>query len=690
MVRQRGSARWQLELSRALHASATLRAMSPPGAPDSQAAIIRRSISVWPRRFCRAARVVLGAAAFLVAAISLHAEDHLSYDFAVPAKSARTERVIGISFSLAARDDGGYVATYSRREPVGESLVDVRTVAFERTREVPAAEAKAFFANLVRAGLRELPKGDGYIGDAPVSQIYATVSGRDLQLSYNAPIKSGARKTFHDAVTAFAKKLGIDQPEEVAKATQLIEGDRTPAREIPFSSLITNPLRYDGKRIAVTGYYHSEFECSALVPEKFAWKTLDDDRRFWVGGSTKFAKDSDFAKASGSGWKNDTWARIEGVFSARHGGHMGMSPGVISRVTKFEPLDGPPKPDGRPGANEDDPHDLEKLGQEIAIKPFPMDGRPIREVVAALNEQIGGQLAERGLPRDWLKIELDPDSNPKARVEAQFGKPESLRRIVGLLGARISPGEEPPFSGHGGNYTYILPDVIRLRMKTSVYPDDQEPISFHEDALGKHAVRVRLVRYAARWDGPEIFRVDWLCGVNPAELRVADALALLRRILPDEPGAKSIKTLAIHGADADWEWMAVTSAAPEAASRPGGVVRLDEDAGTIYGSPVSKYAKHEYVALIDAKTVRASPKWSFTGELPLELGAAIQAARAVLKSLPGAEKSLRLEHIWLGALDASHCAYQMTFSDPLDPEKNSVTIPVLLSGQAIEPKQRAH
>lgn len=672
------------KLARIARASAKLRAMPPPEAPDSQSATIRRSISARPPRLCCATRTMLGAVAFLVAAIFLRAEDHLSYAFAVPAKSARTERVIAISFSLEVRDDGGYAAKYARREPVGETLVDVQTIAFERLREVTATEARAFFASLVRAGIWKLPKGDDFIEDAPDSQISATISGRELRHCYNAPIKGGARKTLHDTVTGFAKKLGIDQPGDLAKATQLIEGDRTPAREIPFSSLITNPLRYDGKRIAVTGYYHSEFECSALVQEKFAWKTLDDDRRFWIGGASKFAR------ASGARWKSEAWARIEGVFSAAHGGHMGVSPGVISRVTKFEPLDGPPKPDSQPGANEDDPHDLEKLTQEIALQPFPLDGRPIKEVVAALNEQIGGQLTARGWPRDWLKIELDPDSNPKARVGAQFGKPESLRRIIGRLGARISPGEEPPFTGHGGTYTYILPNVIRLGMKTGAYPDDREPISFHEDALGKHAVRAKLVRFAARAGDPETFRVEWSCAANPEELRLSDALALVRRILPDEPGAKSIESLAIRSADAEWDWTILTGSAPETAARPGGVVHHYEKAGAIYPSPSSTFAKQEYLAEIEGKAVMAAPKWNFTGEPPLELAAAIRAARAALEKIPKAEDTLRLKIISLSLYDGDCHTIDFTFSDPVGDGASFLTIPVLLSGKAIGPKLSPH
>ena len=74
--------------------------------PDSPASAFRPSISVRPCRL----RFALVVTAFLVAAISLRAGDSLSYDFAVPAKSARTERVIAISFSLSARDDGSYAA----------------------------------------------------------------------------------------------------------------------------------------------------------------------------------------------------------------------------------------------------------------------------------------------------------------------------------------------------------------------------------------------------------------------------------------------------------------------------------------------------------------------------------------------------------------------------------------------------
>ena len=639
-----------------------------------------RPVSIQPLCVRHTLCAALCAIAFLVWGTSLHAGDHLSYTFGTLAKSAGSESGTSISFAISADDDGKYSATYTRRENVRESLADVRIVEFERTREVPAAEAQAFFASLPDAGLWKLPKGDNVIRDESTTRIDASVSARDLHQCFNSAIKGGARKTLHAAVLAFAKKLGMDRPEDAAKAVRVVEGDRTPAREIPFSALITNPSRYHGKRIAVTGYYHGEFECSALVPEKFDWGGFDFDREFWVGGSSKFAK--------GRGrWKNDTWVRIEGVFSAEHGGHMGVSPGEINRVSKFTPLDGPPKP---VPAGEDDPHDLEKLSLEIIIQPFPMDGRPIQEVVAALNKQIAAQLAERRLPEGWLKIDLDPASNPKARTDTEPEKPATLRRILRMLGARVSPGEKGGFPGRGNTYMFLLPDTIRLCVKTSSYPDDKEPISFHDGMLGKHAVHVKLVRHAGKWGGdPETFRVSWTCDVNPGELHIADALALIRRIVPDEPGAKTITGIGIDQADAGWVWSAGTGASKTTSQSPSGIFHLDEDKGTYYGSPLSTFEKRGYVSWIKADAVNASPKWNFDGAPPLDLDAAIRAARAALDEIPNAKDSLQLESISLAPLDASRCAYQINFGNSDVRGGNSLTIPVLLSGKAITPKHEA-
>jgi len=638
-----------------------------------------RSSSILPQRLLGAIRVALCAAAFLGFANSLRAGDHLYYDFANAASSSDTERSVTISLVVSARDDGTYSAVYSHREWIHETLTDVKAVTFERSRVLTAGDGAAFFANLVDAGLWSLPEGDNSTGDALNTQLYARISGRDLQRTYFSRIEGGPREAFHAAVIAFAKKLGVDQPEDAAKATHIVEGDRTPAREIPFSSLITNPARYDGKRIAVVGFYHCEFECSLLVPGKFDWHGLDSDREFWIDSSSKYAKESDFR------WKNDSWVRIEGVFNAGHGGHMGGSPGVIGRLTKFTTLDGPPKPAAADALGEDDPHGLEKLTLELQIQPFPMDGRPIQEVVAALNRQIAAQLTRRGLPDDWLKLELDPSSNLKARVERQIEYSEPLRDVVGLLGGRVSPGENLPFGGEASTYTYILPNVIQLHVRTSPYPDDKEPISFHEDTLGKHAVRAKLVRYAANWGGPETFRVQWHSDMNPEELRISEALALIHRTLPDEPGAKSVTRIAIQRVGAGWEWTTQTDSAQAMTSSAGGVTRTDAEARGFF-SLISTFGKRQYVAWVDAKTVITAPKWNFTGRPPLELDAAIRAAREALGEIPNAEVSLQLEEISLAPLDLSRCAYQITFRDPAAINENFLTIPVLLSGKAVAPK----
>jgi hypothetical protein len=649
-----------------------------------------QSRSVLSQYLFRAIRFAFYTAALLSLANSLFAEDHLYYSFANPAKSAETEGGVTITLDVSARDDGSYSATYSHRDWILQTLSDVKTVTFERSHVLTSAEGRAFFASLVDAGVWKLPKGDNFIGDAPNLQLYATISGRELQLNYNSPIEGSARKTLHATVTAFAKKLGIDRPEDAAKATQIVEGDRTPARAIRYSSLITNPARYDGKRIAVAGNYHREFECSMLTPQKFDWRGLDSDEDFWVDGPSKFAKKSAVR------WKNDSWVWIEGVFSARHGGHLGVSPGVIYRVTKFTALEGPPPPAATDAAAKDDPHGLENLTLEIQIQPFPMDGRPIQEVVAALNRQIGDQLAQRGLAEDWLRIELDPSSDPKARVDMHPEKPEPLRSIIGMLGLRISPGEENPFGQDLSTYTYVLPNVIRLFKKTSVYPDDKEPLSFHEDTFGKQAVHAKLTRYAGEWRGrPETFRVEWHSDINPAELRVSEALGLIHRILPDEPGAKSIADIRVTRAGAAWNWSAHTNAAHETASSASGVARIESDAGSLYLSPWSFLGKRRFVASLDAKTVRAAPEWNFIGEPPLEFEAAIRAAREALREIPNVKTQFELEDIVLeplagttfSPLDASRCDYKITFRDQTPGAGGFLIIPVLLSGKAIAPKE---
>ncbi|MEY4484724.1 MAG: hypothetical protein RL693_2176, partial [Verrucomicrobiota bacterium] len=86
-----------------------------------------------------------------------------------------------------------------------------------------------------------------------------------------------------------------------------------------------SPKQYDGKRVRLVGYYHHEFEDSNFGPTKKA----DYKESVWLGNASTFAKSSNVQRL------NDTTIIAEGTFGAGSGGHMGLWPGSLDRVTRI-------------------------------------------------------------------------------------------------------------------------------------------------------------------------------------------------------------------------------------------------------------------------------------------------------------------------------------------------------------------
>jgi len=101
----------------------------------------------------------------------------------------------------------------------------------------------------------------------------------------------------------------------------ILEGDDREPRDTSLEEILSNPVAYDGKRVRVTGNYHSEFEHSALSTE---------DKSVWLGEASTFARQEDVI------FQNDSFMTVEGTFLAGPRGHLGMFPGEIARVTKIE------------------------------------------------------------------------------------------------------------------------------------------------------------------------------------------------------------------------------------------------------------------------------------------------------------------------------------------------------------------
>lgn len=99
-------------------------------------------------------------------------------------------------------------------------------------------------------------------------------------------------------------------------------------KDVSMIQLIANPQQYDGKPIRVMAFLHLEFEGNALYlhREDFdksllsnaVWISLDDQQ---IRTSKKF---------SGG------YVLVEGVFSAKDRGHLGIFSGSIQQVTRVQ------------------------------------------------------------------------------------------------------------------------------------------------------------------------------------------------------------------------------------------------------------------------------------------------------------------------------------------------------------------
>ena len=136
------------------------------------------------------------------------------------------------------------------------------------------------------------------------------------------------RAKLHSLVHAFLDEV---RPKETRKTTsRTIEGDFVPARPLTFEELLREPMKYDGKRVRLAGFYHGEFECSNFGPSEKA----DHKKSVWLNGASTLAKPANVRLP------NDTFITVEGTFNAGSQGHMGGWSGEIERysmVTKTKP-----------------------------------------------------------------------------------------------------------------------------------------------------------------------------------------------------------------------------------------------------------------------------------------------------------------------------------------------------------------
>jgi len=93
-------------------------------------------------------------------------------------------------------------------------------------------------------------------------------------------------------------------------------------------SLIASPKDFDGKQVRVVGFLRLEFEGNAIYLHKEDYIRGIAKNGLWV------ELDSASKKAAGP---RDQYVLIEGTFSMKDQGHMGLWSGSIHKITRIDP-----------------------------------------------------------------------------------------------------------------------------------------------------------------------------------------------------------------------------------------------------------------------------------------------------------------------------------------------------------------
>jgi hypothetical protein len=93
--------------------------------------------------------------------------------------------------------------------------------------------------------------------------------------------------------------------------------------------LIANPVPYEGKRVRVIGYLHLEFEGNGIYVHRDDLEHRIYSNGLWVDFGAETLKPGAPCL--------DNYALIEGTFTMRERGHMGLWSGRIKNITRCTP-----------------------------------------------------------------------------------------------------------------------------------------------------------------------------------------------------------------------------------------------------------------------------------------------------------------------------------------------------------------
>lgn len=98
--------------------------------------------------------------------------------------------------------------------------------------------------------------------------------------------------------------------------------------DVSLIRLIANPEAFDGTRVRVIAFLHLEFEGDALYVSRADSENYVTKNGVWIDVPDPVRKDAL--------QYSDRYVLVEGVFSAKHHGHMGLFSGALSKTSHVE------------------------------------------------------------------------------------------------------------------------------------------------------------------------------------------------------------------------------------------------------------------------------------------------------------------------------------------------------------------
>jgi len=100
---------------------------------------------------------------------------------------------------------------------------------------------------------------------------------------------------------------------------------------VSLLQLIATPDAFEGKYVRVQGFVRIEHEGSAIYLHREDWEHMLTKNGLWLAASDSAPEGSKEAEV------NNRYALIEGVFTAKQKGHLGLWSGSIEKITRMQP-----------------------------------------------------------------------------------------------------------------------------------------------------------------------------------------------------------------------------------------------------------------------------------------------------------------------------------------------------------------